>query len=66
MILNEIIMYLAREENILTGRLKTSDSEEMIVVLGAYFNSSDSSGSRKSIHSPCKMLKIHHKVFLLK
>lgn len=42
MILNEIIMYLAREENILTGRLETSDSEKMIVVLGVYFNSSDS------------------------
>lgn len=66
MILNEIIRYLAREENILTGRLKTSDSEEMIVVLGAYFNSSDSIGSVKSIHSPCKMLKIHHRVFWLK
>lgn len=33
MILNEIIMYLMREENILTGRLKTSGSEEMMVVL---------------------------------
>lgn len=31
-------MYLAREENILTGKLKTSDSKEIIVVLGAYFN----------------------------
>lgn len=38
MILNEIIMYLAREENILTGRLKTSDSEETIVGLRVYFN----------------------------
>lgn len=63
MILNEIIMYLAREENTLTGRLKTRDSEEMIVVLGAYFNSSDSIGSIKSIHSQCKMLKIHHRIF---
>lgn len=66
MILNEIIRYLAREENILTGRLKTSASEEMIVVLGAYFNSPDSTGSVKSIHSPYKMLKIHHRVFWLK
>lgn len=39
MILNEIIMYVARKENTLTGRVKTSDSEEMIVVLGVYFNS---------------------------
>lgn len=39
MILNEIIMYLARKGNTLTGRVKTSDSEEMIVVLGVYFNS---------------------------
>lgn len=38
MILNEIIMYLAREENILSGRLKTSDSEETIIGLGVYFN----------------------------
>ena len=36
MILNEIIMYLARKENILTGRLKTSDSEELRVVLEFY------------------------------
>lgn len=38
MILNEIIVCLAREENILTGRLKTNDSEKMIEVLGVYFN----------------------------
>ena len=65
MILNEIMMYLAKEENILTGRLKTSNSEEMIAVLGAHFNSSDSVGSVKSIHSPGKMLKIHHRIFWL-
>lgn len=64
-ILNEIIMYLAKEENVLTGRLKTSNSEETIAVLGAYFNSSDSVGSVKSIHSPGKMLKIYHRVFWL-
>lgn len=49
MILNEIIMYLAKEENILTGILKTSNSEETKAVLGAYFNSSDSVESVKSI-----------------
>lgn len=41
MILNEIIMYFVREENILIGRFEISDFEKMIVVLGVYFNSFD-------------------------
>lgn len=41
MILNEIIMCLAKKENILTGRLKTSDSEEKRAVLGVYWNPVD-------------------------
>lgn len=59
MILNEIIMCLAKEENILTGRLETSDSEEKRAVLGVYWNPVDAIRSVKPIHSPCKLLKMH-------
>lgn len=59
MILNEIIMCLAKEENILAGRLQTSDSEEKTAVLRVDWNPVDAIRSVKSIHSPCKVLKMH-------